>query len=213
MPCADRTAPRLGNRHVPETEAAKGVRLACQTAVEADCTVTVDEGRLCAPGMEARHTHPGRAPPRRHCVAAEAAGVPRETDLDDQRPDWERLAAALAVKGIEAATPEPSALEDIGARLRAGGWTVDAVSEEAEFLGVVETTTRWGSPSTSARPPWTSRSSTWKLGSCWAGALPEPAGVVRRGRRDPGSGIPRGSRPGAAGRPRDHRGGRPWRSP
>jgi uncharacterized 2Fe-2S/4Fe-4S cluster protein (DUF4445 family) len=129
--------PASGTGALPESEAANGVRLACQTAVEADCTVTIDEGRLSRRAWklgtrtEDVRLPAGIASQRRLRVTL------AEPSLEDQRPDWERLGAALAAQGIEAGTPRPSELEDIGARLRAGGWTVDAIAEESAFLGLV----------------------------------------------------------------------------
>jgi uncharacterized 2Fe-2S/4Fe-4S cluster protein (DUF4445 family) len=57
-----------------------------------------------------------------------------EPDLEDQRPDWERLSSRLGEMGIRSEIPDAPALEDLGVRLRAGGWKVDAVCEEDAFL-------------------------------------------------------------------------------
>ena len=130
-------APRSGIGALPEDESRKGVRLTCQTIVETDCTVTVEEGRLSRGTwklgtlMEDVRIPDGTSSFRRVPV------VLAEPDLGDQRSDWERLSSRLADLGIKSSLPDPSSLEDLGTHLRAAGWKVDAVCEEDVFLWIV----------------------------------------------------------------------------
>jgi uncharacterized 2Fe-2S/4Fe-4S cluster protein (DUF4445 family) len=127
-------APASGLGTLPEEETAKGIRLTCQTVVETDCTVTVEEGRLSRGTWKlGTFVEDVRVPTdigsfRRVPVTL------AEPDLEDQRPDWERLSSRLGEMGIRSAIPDAPALEDLGVRLRAGGWKVDAVCEEDAFL-------------------------------------------------------------------------------
>jgi len=128
--------PVSGIGSLPGEETARGVRLACQTLVEADCTVTVDEGQLSRRAW-------------RHGVRTDDVVVPPEVgtfrrvpvtlvkpSLEDQRPDWERFSSGLAEQGIRTRLPDPASLEDLGARLRSSGWRLDAVCEEDAFLWI-----------------------------------------------------------------------------
>jgi uncharacterized 2Fe-2S/4Fe-4S cluster protein (DUF4445 family) len=129
-------APSSGTGALPEEETGKGVRLACQTILEADCSVTVEEGRL------SNRVWKVGIRPEDVQVPAGVGSFRRipvtlaEPDLGDQRPDWERLSRRLDELGIRSALPDPSSLEDLGARLRASGWKVDAVCEENAFLWI-----------------------------------------------------------------------------
>jgi uncharacterized 2Fe-2S/4Fe-4S cluster protein (DUF4445 family) len=129
-------APASGMGTLLEEETAKGVRLACQTVVEADCTVTVEEGRLSPRTWKhgARVDDLGLPPDigsfRR--VPVELA----EPGLADQRADWERFSSRLEELGIRSRLPDSPSLEDLGARLRSCGWKIDAVCEEDALLWV-----------------------------------------------------------------------------
>ena len=129
-------APSSGTGALPEEETGKGVRLACQTILETDCSVTVEEGRLSSRTWkvgirpEDVQVPAGVASQRRIPVALAEPG------LGDQRPDWERLSRRLDELGIRSVLPDPASLEDLGVRLRASGWSVDAVCEEDAFLWI-----------------------------------------------------------------------------
>ncbi|MCX7030773.1 MAG: ASKHA domain-containing protein, partial [Spirochaetes bacterium] len=129
-------APSSGMGTLPEEETAKGVRLTCQTAVEMDCTVTVEEERL------SRRTWKLGTRGEDVRVPADIGSFRRvpvalaEPGLEDQRPDWERLSSRLEDLGIRSALPDPSSLEDLGTRLRASGWKVEAICEEDAFLWI-----------------------------------------------------------------------------
>lgn len=126
--------PTSGREKLSDTESAGGVRLACQALVEGDCTVTVAEERLSKKvwSLEGRNTD---------VVTAVGSGSFRRVEvtlpvpsLDDQRSDWDRLAAGLAGAGIAAAVPGPRQLEQVSSILRANSWTAEALCEEADFL-------------------------------------------------------------------------------
>jgi uncharacterized 2Fe-2S/4Fe-4S cluster protein (DUF4445 family) len=124
---------REGRRSLPAGEVAAGVRLACRTVVEGDCTVTLPEGKSGPLWKDAAHpqeTHllAGRPLVRRLPVRLAPPG------LADQRPDWERLAAALAAAGAPVGRPDPRGLEPLSRLLRENGWAADAVLQEDRLL-------------------------------------------------------------------------------
>lgn len=125
--------PSSGTGKLTEEESAGGVRLACQTLIEGDCTVTIPEARMSGKvwklGM------------RDSDVGTAVRGTLRRIELplaapslEDQRSDWERLRSGLESHGIGAATPDAPSLEQLSLRLREDGWTVQALCEENEFL-------------------------------------------------------------------------------
>ncbi|HVO40700.1 MAG TPA: ASKHA domain-containing protein [Spirochaetia bacterium] len=126
-------APRGGRGKLSESESAGGVRLACQVVVETDCTVTIPEERLSARDWKAGL--------REEEISGAAEGSLRrlrvtlpEPSLEDQRPDWERLTAALGREGVSAARPDARFLEHISAVLRETGWSADAICDENQLL-------------------------------------------------------------------------------
>jgi uncharacterized 2Fe-2S/4Fe-4S cluster protein (DUF4445 family) len=126
--------PASGREKLSDEESAGGVRLACQTRVEGDCTVTVPEERLSKRvwSLEGRNadvaTSVGTGSFRR---AEIVLPVP---SLEDQRSDWDRLATGLEAAGIAAAIPGPRQLEQISTILRGNGWTAEALCEENDLV-------------------------------------------------------------------------------
>ena len=127
-------APEAGKGRLKESEAAGGIRLACQLAVTEDCTVTIPEERLSGKAWKQGLRDADIA-------TAVGSGTMRrvkiplpEPSLEDQRADWERLAAGLAGNGITAALPDAPSLERISRILRASGWVAEALCEEDTFL-------------------------------------------------------------------------------
>jgi uncharacterized 2Fe-2S/4Fe-4S cluster protein (DUF4445 family) len=127
-------APEGGKGKLKDSEWAGGVRLACQLAVTEDCTVTIPEERMS--GKSWKHGLRDS-----DIIAAIGSGTMRRVEislpapsLEDQRADWERLAAGLAERGIRAAVPDAASLERIAAILRGNGWVAEALCEEDEFL-------------------------------------------------------------------------------
>ena len=122
-----------GTGTLAEAESAGGVRLACQTVIEGDCTVTIPEAR-----MSGKVWKQGL---RDSDIAMAIGGTLQRIEvplaapsLDDQRSDWERLKAGLASRGIGAATPDAPSLEQLSLLLRESGWTAEALCEEKDFL-------------------------------------------------------------------------------
>jgi uncharacterized 2Fe-2S/4Fe-4S cluster protein (DUF4445 family) len=126
--------PKSGKGKLKEHEAAGGVRLACQLAIEADCAVTIPDDRLSKKSWKAglRDTDIriaiGGGSMRRVPLSMQ------EPSLTDQRPDWERLTDGLAAKGIRSVHPDARSLERLSVRLREAGWSVEALCEEDDFL-------------------------------------------------------------------------------
>jgi uncharacterized 2Fe-2S/4Fe-4S cluster protein (DUF4445 family) len=122
-----------GKGKLSDAESAGGVRLACQTVIEGDCTVTIPEARMSGKvwKLGLRDSDIGTAiggTLRRIEVPLAAPS------LDDQRSDWERLKAGLESRGIGAATPDAPSLERLSLLLRESGWAAEALCEENDFL-------------------------------------------------------------------------------
>jgi uncharacterized 2Fe-2S/4Fe-4S cluster protein (DUF4445 family) len=127
-------APELGKGNLTEEESAGGVRLTCQSAVTDDCTVTIPEGRISnrawKQGLRDEDIETLIGSGSMHRVTLK---VPPPS-LEDQRADWERLAAALSEGGIVARMPDPPSLERLTQVLRNNNWTAEALCEEDHFL-------------------------------------------------------------------------------
>ncbi len=127
-------APAAGKGRLKESEAAGGVRLACQLPVMEDCTVEIPEERMSARSWtqglrdDDIETTIGSGSTRR--VKVQLA----QPSLEDERADWERLEEGLARQGIAATPPDPASLEKLSQMLRAREWSVEAVCEENELL-------------------------------------------------------------------------------
>ncbi|MBE3063781.1 MAG: DUF4445 domain-containing protein, partial [Spirochaetes bacterium] len=122
-----------GKGKLADAESAGGVRLACQTTIEGDCTVTIPEARMSGKVWKQglRDSDIGTAVGG----TLQRIEVPLAApSLDDQRSDWERLAAGLESRGIRAATPDAQSLEQLSGLLRESGWTAEALCEENDFL-------------------------------------------------------------------------------
>ena len=126
--------PASGKGNLKETEARDGVRLACQLALFEDCTVTVPQERLL---RSAGHEW-GDADIRAARGSASALRRVKvrlaEPSLDDQRADWERLAAGLQEQGISTQLPDTASLEKLPLALRKTDWNIEALCEGQEFL-------------------------------------------------------------------------------
>jgi len=126
--------PESGKGKLKDSETVGGVRLTCQLSVTEDCTVTIPEERLSRKAWKQGlrdadiGTTIGSGSMRRVEIRLPAPS------LEDQRADWERLAAGLEQKGITATLPDASSLERLSAILRGNGWTAEALCEEDTFL-------------------------------------------------------------------------------
>jgi uncharacterized 2Fe-2S/4Fe-4S cluster protein (DUF4445 family) len=127
-------APEAGKGRLKESEWAGGIRLACQLPVTEDCTVTIAEEKLSTKAWKQGlrdtdiATSIGGGSMRRIRIP-----LPAPT-LEDQRADWERLAAGLAEHGITAEAPDAPSLEKLSGILRKSGWVAEALCEEDTFL-------------------------------------------------------------------------------
>jgi uncharacterized 2Fe-2S/4Fe-4S cluster protein (DUF4445 family) len=126
--------PASGKGNLKEEETTGGVRLACQLAVFEDCTVSLPQERVLRSAVGRTG---GDADIR---VATDGGGLRRvkvriaEPSLDDQRADWERLAAALEEQGIAARLPDTASLEKLPQSLRKTDWKIEALCDGDEFL-------------------------------------------------------------------------------
>jgi uncharacterized 2Fe-2S/4Fe-4S cluster protein (DUF4445 family) len=126
--------PEGGKGKLKESESAGGVRLACQLSLAEDCTVSIPEERLSRrvwkQGLrdEDIRTSIGSGSMRR----VELRLSP--PSLEDQRADWERLAAGLAERDITATPPDAPSMERLSRIVRDNDWAPAALCEENEFL-------------------------------------------------------------------------------
>jgi uncharacterized 2Fe-2S/4Fe-4S cluster protein (DUF4445 family) len=126
--------PESGKGTLKENEWSGGIRLACQLSLTEDCTVTIPEERLSKKAWkqglreEDVATAIGNGSLRRIPITL------AEPTLDDQKADWERLAAGLHEKGIDARLPDPASLESFSKTLRDGAWKAEALCEDNELL-------------------------------------------------------------------------------
>jgi len=128
--------PASGKGALPASETDRGVRLACQTIVEADCTLTIPEERLSAKvwkqGLRERDIevalHDG-------LVSRRGESLPQPS-LEDQRADWERLSSHLASQGISTGGFDMPAVERISGILRGSGFRFQTILEDSRLLWV-----------------------------------------------------------------------------
>ena len=127
--------PAGGKGKLSDEQSAGGVRLACQLAIQEDCTVTIPRERLSAQAWKQGI--------RDEDIRGVAAGSVRrmklqlqEPSLEDQRADWERLSDALAAGGMKADEPEPESLERISTVIRENAWSADVIYEGNQLIGV-----------------------------------------------------------------------------
>jgi len=110
----------------------RGLPLACQAVLRADCTVRPREQADSWVGAaEAGEVEIGEAD--RLVRALALTLVP--PSLEDQRSDWTRLTEALAAASIRAENPDPVQLGDLAARLRSDDWTAHLLVEGNSLLG------------------------------------------------------------------------------
>lgn len=125
--------PPGGKGRLSEAQTAGGVRLACQLVIDEDCTVTIPEARISTQVWKAGlrdqdiHVEVGSS------IRRLPVRVP-EPSLEDQRPDWQRLAEELAKLSIRAGTPDSRSLERASAVLRKHSWRAEALCEEGELM-------------------------------------------------------------------------------
>ncbi|MCD6121687.1 MAG: DUF4445 domain-containing protein [Spirochaetales bacterium] len=126
-----------GRKRLPEAEIKQGIRLACQTKIESDCTITIPKSRkakITWQGTEETKAEP--LLPGEALIEKIPLTLPEPT-LNDQRSDWSRVRAALLKKDISAGKPEIPSLEDMSKSLRLNNWNIDVVLEDREFIGII----------------------------------------------------------------------------
>jgi uncharacterized 2Fe-2S/4Fe-4S cluster protein (DUF4445 family) len=123
-----------GKKKLSETEIETGVRLACQTIVEGDCSVFIPEEKEVevvwrdpakAEGTQLLYGDPVVV--RRHLRLA-------EPNLEDQMADWERLHEALDRRMTTMPEVTPEAAEGFSQLLRESKWEVDAFIEDSHLI-------------------------------------------------------------------------------
>ena len=116
------------------SESNDGVLLACQFVIQNDCTVTIAPERFSAQvWKQGMRDEDLRAIDARSGIKRIRIKAP-EPSLEDQRPDWERLAEALAAQGLVVAEPDPQELERVSGSLREGNWRAEAICWEGSLL-------------------------------------------------------------------------------
>jgi uncharacterized 2Fe-2S/4Fe-4S cluster protein (DUF4445 family) len=125
-----------GKGNLPASEIESGVRLVCRLILEKDYTVTIPDNLLSkklwkqGPSSEDIAIAAGTASIRRYTLS-----LPEPT-LEDQKPDWERIAFALERQGLLPGSPDAGSLEHLSLTLRESDWQIEVFSEEKEFLWV-----------------------------------------------------------------------------
>jgi uncharacterized 2Fe-2S/4Fe-4S cluster protein (DUF4445 family) len=124
-----------GGRHpLPADEIARGVRLACTSHIEADCTITVPEGRRTGALWRDPATLEQTAVVAGEALLSRATVRLEPPSLADQRGDWERVEAALQVRGFTARIPPAAELERVSRTLRENAWSLDVVLEDGRAI-------------------------------------------------------------------------------
>jgi uncharacterized 2Fe-2S/4Fe-4S cluster protein (DUF4445 family) len=125
---------KAGKKQLSDAEVKKGVRLACQAVVEADCSIFIPEEKEVevvwrdpakAEGTQLLYGDPMVL--RRHLRLA-------EPKLEDQRADWERLHEALDRGNTTMPEVTPEAAQGFSRILRDSNWAVDAFIEDSRLI-------------------------------------------------------------------------------
>jgi uncharacterized 2Fe-2S/4Fe-4S cluster protein (DUF4445 family) len=123
---------RGGRRNLPAQELEQGYRLACQSVVEGDCSISIPQEKALEvawrdpAAVEAPQSVYGQRVISRRRLKLSAPS------LADQRADWERLVDAL--DGAPMPPMRPVVAEGFAHALRAGSWDVEALFEDGELL-------------------------------------------------------------------------------
>jgi len=125
---------KAGRKALSQAEVDGGIRLACQTVVEGDCSITIPEEKEVevvwrdpakAEGTQLLYGDPVVV--RKHLVIDPPT-------LEDQRADWERLHEALDRKETTMPEVNPEVSEGFSRVLRDSKWEVDAFVENSHLL-------------------------------------------------------------------------------
>lgn len=123
-----------GRKPLSDEEIEKGVRLACQTVVEEDCSIFIPEEKE----VEVVWRDPAKAEGTQ-LLYGDPIVVRRklqlsEPQLEDQRADWERLHEALDRDATVMPEVTPGAAEGFSRVLRDSNWEVDAFLEDSHLI-------------------------------------------------------------------------------
>jgi uncharacterized 2Fe-2S/4Fe-4S cluster protein (DUF4445 family) len=123
------TGGELRGHRLTAAQARDGWRLACHTTVESDAVIEVPPASMFEHSQKILTADAGHAVALDPAVAAATLSLPAPAREDD-RPDLERLAAALDALP----EPDPALFAALGRRLRSAGWRVHAVREGRRLL-------------------------------------------------------------------------------
>ena len=123
-----------GRKPLSDAEIEKGVRLACQTVVEEDCSIFIPEEKE----VEVVWRDPAKVEGTQ-LLYGDPIVVRRqlrlaEPQLEDQRADWERLHEALDRGSTTMPEVTPEAAEGFSRVLRDSNWEVDAFLEDSHLI-------------------------------------------------------------------------------
>lgn len=125
---------RKGKKALSAEEVEAGIRLACQTVVEGDCSITIPEEKELEVAWKdpaaAEGTHLLYGDPvvgRRHLVM-------EPPSLENQQADWDRVHETLGRDEISMPPVRGQTAEQIAATLRDNDWKVDAIVEDKRLL-------------------------------------------------------------------------------
>jgi uncharacterized 2Fe-2S/4Fe-4S cluster protein (DUF4445 family) len=117
----------------PPVPGAAGERFACRMRITEDCTITIPEERSARQAWKHGLRSDDLDSSVENLAMRRVEVILSEPGLEDQRADWERLAAGLHERGITA-TPGAAFLERVSGLLRSDGWRIDAVCEGNELI-------------------------------------------------------------------------------
>jgi uncharacterized 2Fe-2S/4Fe-4S cluster protein (DUF4445 family) len=125
---------KKGRKPLAAGEVEAGIRLACQTVVESDCTITIPEEKA----VEAVWRDPARAEGTR-LLYGEPLVVRRRLrlvppSLENQQADWERVREALGGEQVSMPEVSPQTAEAFARTLRDSEWRIDAFLEDRKLL-------------------------------------------------------------------------------
>jgi uncharacterized 2Fe-2S/4Fe-4S cluster protein (DUF4445 family) len=123
---------RKGRNPLPDKELAEGIRLACQAAVEGDCTITIpEEKEVKVVWKDPAATETAQLLYGEAVVTRRSLELPAPT-LEDQRSDWERLREGLG--SVEMPLMTPAFAEEFSQTLRGNHWQAEAFLDGGQLI-------------------------------------------------------------------------------
>jgi len=115
-------------------ELAEGIRLACETVLVEDSTVTIPEGKTTGGVWKgASKLEESRLGIEDPIVTRRTVRIP-EPSLEDQAADWERTSQELAADGIRLGAPDLTSLERLSRDLRANRGSLHLIMEDGSLI-------------------------------------------------------------------------------